>query len=83
LSDSLGSPIDKILGRSSGWKIFVFGILLIIFASIQNYYVSSPTMIALAVLGLFMMIRGYSDYSDEMTKDQTNDEEDGSHAQQS
>jgi uncharacterized membrane protein len=75
LSDNIGSPIDKILGRSSGWRIFVFGLLLIIFASIQNYYESSPTMIALAVLGLFLMIRGYSDYSTEMTKDQTSDDE--------
>jgi hypothetical protein len=32
-------------------------------------------MIALAVLGLFLMIRGYSDYSEEMTKDQTSEDE--------
>jgi uncharacterized membrane protein HdeD (DUF308 family) len=74
MSNDMGSPIDKILDRSSGWRIFVFGIVCIIIASIVNYYESSPTAIALAVLGLFLMIRGYSDYSDEIKKDQMDDD---------
>jgi len=75
MSNEIRSAIDRLLGRSSGWRIFVFGIACIIIASIVNYFERSPTAIAIAVLGLFMMIRGYSDYSAEMKIDQTSDEE--------
>jgi uncharacterized membrane protein len=75
MSNEMGSAIDRLLGRSSGWRIVVFGLIFIIIASIINYYESSPTAIAIAVLGFFMMIRGYSQYSAEIQKDQKSDEE--------
>jgi uncharacterized membrane protein len=74
MSSEMGSAIDRLLGRPSGWKIFLFGLVLIVVASIENNYESSPTAVAIAVLGLFMMIRGYNDYSNEM-KDKLKDED--------
>jgi len=66
MSDEMTSYIDRILGKSGGRRIFMFGILCILIATIVNSYESSPTAVALAVLGLFLMIRGYSDYSEEL-----------------
>jgi hypothetical protein len=74
MSDKMTSFIDKVLGKSGGRRIFMFGILCILIASIVNSYESSPTAVALAVLGLFLMIRGYSDYSEEL-KEKQNDED--------
>jgi cell shape-determining protein MreD len=75
MNNEIGSLFDKILGRSSGRRIFMFGIMCILIATIINSYEKSPTAIALAVLGLFMMIRGYSDYSAELNKEPKSDEE--------
>jgi uncharacterized membrane protein len=50
-------------------RIFLFGIALIIIASIINYYEERTTSIVLATVGIFFMIRGYSDYSAQIKKE--------------
>ncbi len=50
-------------------RLFIFGIALIIIASILNYYGEKTTSIVLATIGIFFMIRGYSDYSGEIAKE--------------
>jgi uncharacterized membrane protein len=50
-------------------RIFLFGITLIIIASIINFYEERTTAIVLATVGIFFMIRGYSDYSAQIKKE--------------
>ncbi len=49
-------------------RIFLFGIALIVIASIINYYEERTTSIILATVGILFMIRGYSDYSAQIKK---------------
>jgi hypothetical protein len=74
MSDEMTQVIDRVLGKSGGRRIFMFGILCILITSIVNSNKSSPTAVALAVLGLLLMIRGYSDYSEELNEKQKDEE---------
>lgn len=50
-------------------RLFVLGIACIIIASIIEYYEDTSTSIVLATVGIFFMIRGYSDYSAQIKKE--------------
>ena len=50
-------------------RLFVLGIALIIIASVIEYYENTSTSIVLATVGIFFMIRGYSDYSAQIKKE--------------
>ncbi len=50
-------------------RLFVLGIALIIIASVIEYYENTFTSIVLATVGIFFMIRGYSEYSAQIKKE--------------
>lgn len=69
MSDFFEVIQKRLFGSLRSMRIFVFGIALIIIASIINYYEERTTSIVLATVGIFFMIRGYSDYSAQIKKE--------------
>ena len=63
MSDFFEVIQKRLFGSLRSMRIFLFGIALIAIASIINYYEERTTSIVLATVGIFFMIRGYSDYS--------------------
>jgi len=59
----------RLAGSLQSMKLFLFGIACIIIASIIEYYENTSTSIVLATVGIFFMIRGYSDYSAQIKKE--------------
>jgi uncharacterized membrane protein len=69
MSDFFEVIQKRLFGSLRSMRIFLFGIALIIIASIINYYEERTTSIVLATVGIFFMIRGYSDYSAQIKKE--------------
>ncbi len=69
MSDFFEIIQKRLFGSLRSMRIFLFGIALIIIASIINYYEERTTSIILATVGILFMIRGYSDYSAQMKKE--------------
>ncbi len=69
MSDFFEVIQKRLFGSLRSMRIFLFGIALIIIASIINYYEERTTSIILATVGILFMIRGYSDYSAQMKKE--------------
>ncbi len=69
MSDFFEVIQKRLFGSLRSIRIFLFGIALIIIASIINYYEERTTSIILATVGILFMIRGYSDYSAQMKKE--------------
>ena len=69
MSDFFEVIQKRLFGSLRSMRIFLFGIALIAIASIINYYEERTTSIVLATVGIFFMIRGYSDYSAQMKKE--------------
>ena len=69
MSDFFEVIQKRLFGSLRSMRIFLFGIALIIIASIINYYEERTTSIILATVGIFFMIRGYSDYSSQIKKE--------------
>ncbi len=69
MSDFFEVIQKRLFGSLRSTRIFLFGIALIIIASIINYYEERTTSIILATVGILFMIRGYSDYSAQMKKE--------------
>ena len=69
MSDFFEVIQKRLFGSLRSMRIFLFGIALIVIASIINYYEERTTSIILATVGIFFMIRGYSDYSAQMKKE--------------
>ena len=72
MSDFFEVIQKRLFGSLRSMRIFLFGIALIVIASIINYYEERTTSIILATVGILFMIRGYSDYSAQIKKE-TND----------
>ncbi len=69
MSDFFEIIQKRLFGSLRSIRIFLFGITLIVIASIINYYEERTTSIILATVGILFMIRGYSDYSAQMKKE--------------
>ena len=69
MSDFFEVIQKRLFGSLRSMRIFLFGLALIVIASIINYYEERTTSIILATVGIFFMIRGYSDYSAQMKKE--------------
>jgi uncharacterized membrane protein len=69
MSDFFEVIQKRLFGSLRSMRIFLFGIALIIIASIINFYEERTTAIVLATVGIFFMIRGYSDYSAQIKKE--------------
>ncbi len=69
MSDFFEVIQKRLFGSLRSMRIFLFGIALIVIASIINYYEERTTSIILATVGILFMIRGYSDYSAQMKKE--------------
>ncbi len=69
MSDFFEVIQKRLFGSLRSIRIFLFGIALIVIASIINYYEERTTSIILATVGILFMIRGYSDYSAQMKKE--------------
>ncbi len=69
MSDFFEVIQKRLFGSLRSMRIFLFGLALIVIASIINYYEERTTSIILATVGILFMIRGYSDYSAQMKKE--------------
>ncbi len=68
MSDFFEVIQKRLFGSLRSMRIFLFGLALIVIASIINYE-ERTTSIILATVGILFMIRGYSDYSAQMKKE--------------
>ena len=69
MSNFLEAFQKRVSGSLQSMRLFIFGIILIIIGSIINFYEEKTTSIVLATVGIFFMIRGYSDYSVQTKKE--------------